>query len=277
MSYDAVRNVTCMYATHGKDRYLLDVSDTMSLSIIRKLPKVPSDIFWLTTGLDGSPVAVFWSMDATTIVPLQAESKANKLAGAMERRAVFATQAPGLFGVTKDQRVCGFDGARWSELDVAAPDGFVLQAATGDAMFRTLRPAPWQPLFSPQQQTGLTGRTISAVTSGHTHWFVAVGSDTFLCEVGTTRVRKIDSRGGWCAVGLKDRFLVAARNTVWSVDLDGVIIDMGVGCDDPPDNALFACGSQTFYFTQTSVVHRLEHGAWSAHNMAVAGASIGLA
>src|SRR5262245_43877447 len=108
MAYDVATNTTYVVANHGKDRYLLELSDAMTLKVVRKLPATNSDIFWIATGHN---CAVFWKGESTVVVPLTDDPKAGKtksLKGKLLWRAQFATATPGLYGVTEDHRVCRF-------------------------------------------------------------------------------------------------------------------------------------------------------------------------
>jgi hypothetical protein len=272
MAYDAVRDQAVLLASHGKDRYLLLLSSTMDLKIARKFSAKSDDICWTADAQDGSPGIMLWNGDTTVFVPLYGDGKGKVLKVALNWRAKFSTRAPGLFGVTKDDRLCRFDGAAWQELGDDAPEGWAICGSLAGAKQCSFRSRQWTDVVA-QSPTSVS--TTLAVTSTGTHWLVAASSGTFIGDVGGPAA-KIDAGWGWCAIGMADRFFVSRSHRVWQVGLDGSQTDTGVAGDDPPDHALFRCGERAFYLTGTSVVHRYQDGVWTPHDLAPAAAAIGL-
>lgn len=264
---------TFVYARFGAARHLLELSATsMNLSLVRTLPATNSEIFWASTGADGKPCVVIWKGETTVTVPLdpRGKSKSNKIK--LLWRSQVSTAKPGLYSVTDgDYRVVRFDGAEW--VDVREQDGWALYGSLKGAFQRPLSAGSWRPLV---EQPFSPVHTSLAMTSSGSHWLIAASSGTFIGEAGATKVTKAAAGWGWCALGLDDSFLLSRNNKVWSVDLRGRETDTGIGCDDPPDQALFRCGSRAFYVTGSSLVYCYEQGAWHAHDFAKAGQKIGL-
>jgi len=268
MAYDAARDVTYLYATCGKDRYLLRVDDKVKLELVRKLPAL-SETFWVADG-----IALFWKMETTVIVPLAADAKTKSLKGAMDHRAI--SSSTDLYGVTDDDhRVLRFDGAGWTEPDASTPDGYVLRAELGGAFQRTLRPGQWSKIVDVPNNSSV--HTTTAISGDRKRWLIASRGGTHLCEVGKTKPTKTAAGWGWCAIGFGDAFYTSRDHEVWQIDLDGKETATGVGADDPPDSALFACGKRAFYLTGDHTIYRLQKtGDWSKHDIAKAGAAIGI-
>lgn len=266
IAYDTAHDRTYLYATCGKDRYLFSIDDQMKLSLVRKLPAL-GERFWV---IDGT--ALFWKMETTVIVPLAAEAKTKTLKVALDRRAISSSTDP--YRVTADHRVVRFDGAAWIESDASAPDGHVLRGELGGAFQRTLRPGDWQNIVDVPGNTSV--HTTIAINAALTHWLICSRAGTYLCEVGKTTPTRTAAGWGWCAIGFGDRFYTSRDHKVWTIDLDGTETATGVGADDPPDNALFACGNRAFYLAGDHTIHRLQNGDWSRHDIARAGVDIGI-
>lgn len=264
-----------MTAVHGKAKHILSLDpDTMQIAVVRAFTAPPDNLFWVR-----DHVAVFWGLGRTIVTPLgdpQAKARTLKMpsdTAAFNLHSAFVPEPHGLFAVL-DESVHRFDGDRWTAIDgtTDVPDVTVVRATLNGAYMRPLGGAlgAWKTLVEGSATRATIAVSGSRVlVSGHgASRRVVIGLDgSDPCPVAV---------GNWCAVGHASGFFAWNDHKVLDIGLDGGVRDTEITKNaEAADRCLFRAGD-AIYFIQRSTVHRYRDGAWTRHDMAAAGAALGL-